>query len=193
MSLSKARLCSALLALGAWAAPALAADPMVTIVAAPSPAQQGQAVDISVLVSNISDLYGYNLSLSFDASLLQAVSATEGSFLGSGGTTSFDGGSFDNTAGTISYTFGSLIGPIPGVTGSGTLATFRFNTVGAGAAALGFVASDTLFLDSASQTINVQAVNTTLNVSAVPEPAHYLMLLAGLAGIAAWRRRQSAA
>ena len=72
MSLSKARLCSALLALSAWAAPALAADPMVTIVAAPSPAQQGQGVDISVMVSDISDLYGYNFSLSFDASVLKA-------------------------------------------------------------------------------------------------------------------------
>ena len=42
MPLSKARLCSVLLALSAWAVPALAAD--VTLVATPSPAQQGSGV-----------------------------------------------------------------------------------------------------------------------------------------------------
>jgi hypothetical protein len=197
MSLTKARLCTALLALSAWAAPALAADPLLTFVATPDPVHQGQGVDISVMVSNVSDLYGYNFSFSFDTSLLQAVSITEGSFLSSAGSTYFGAVDLDNTTGTINYAYGGLFGPVPGASGSGTLATIHFNAIGTGSSALSFVAADTVLvnssIDPSNSTITPLLTNTTLTVAApVPEPAHYLMLLAGLAGIAAWRRRQSA-
>lgn len=197
MSLTKARLCTALLALSAWAAPALAADPLLTLVATPDPVHQGQGVDVSVMVSNVSDLYGYNFSLSFDASLLQAASFTEGSFLSAGGSTYFDVVGFDNTAGMISFVYGGIGTPGAGVSGSGTLATLHFNAIGTGTSALNFIAADTTLvnssIDPSNSTITATLVNNTLAVAApVPEPAHYMMLLAGLAGIAAWRRRQSA-
>ena len=192
MSLSKARLCSALLALSAWAAPALAAD--VSIVALPDPAQTGNAVDLQVLISGVADLYGYNFSLSFDASLLQVSSVTEGAFLATGGTTFFDGGTIDNSAGTISFAFDTLVGAVPGVSGSGTLVTIHMNAIGTGTSALNFVPADTTFVDSAAipNVIAVQTIDRTLTVAAVvPEPSTYLLLAAGLAGIGAWRRRQT--
>jgi len=191
MSLTKARLCSALLALGAWTAPALAADPLLTLSASPSPAEQGSGVDIQVLISDVSDLFGYQFSLSFDASLLQAVSVSEGAFLGQGGSTFADGGSIDNGAGTISWIFNSLIGNVPGVSGSGVLATIHLDAVGVGTSALAF--SDVMFLNSALGDITVQAVDGSLAVAAaVPEPGTYLLMAAGIAGLGLWRRRQAA-
>ncbi|WP_422011778.1 cohesin domain-containing protein [Roseateles sp.] len=187
MPLNKARFCSALLALSAFAAPALAAD--LTFAAASNPVQQGNGVDVRVLITGISDLSTYQFSVSFDPSLFQVTSVTEGSFLGTGGTTFSDGGSIDNSAGTISYVFNTLIGPIAGVSGSGTLATIHLNAIGVGTSALTF--SDTLFLNSQSLDIAVQTVNGSLAVTAVPEPSTYLMLVAGLAGIGALRRRQA--
>lgn len=191
MSLTKARLCSALLALGAWTAPALAADPLLTLSASPSPAEQGSGVDIQVLISDVSDLFGYQFSLSFDASLLQAVSVSEGAFLGQGGSTFADGGVIDNGAGSISWVFNTLIGNVPGVSGSGVLATIHLDAVGVGTSALAF--SDVMFLNSALGDISVQAVDGSLAVAAaVPEPGTYLLMAAGIAGLGLWRRRQAA-
>ena len=190
MSLSKIRLCSALaLALSAWAMPALAAD--VSIVATPDPVLQGSGVDLKLMISGVTDLYGYNFSLLFDPSLLQVTSVTEGSFLATGGTTVFDGGTLDNTSGMISFAYDLLTGPVAGVSGAGTLVTIHMNAIGAGTSALSFVAADTTFVDSSGGIITVQAIDRTLAVTAVPEPSSYLLLAAGLAGIGAWRRRQA--
>lgn len=190
---SKTRLCAALLALSSWAAPALAADTQLSVVAVPTPAVAGSTVDVNVLIANVSDLYAYSFSLAFDASLLQISSVTEGSFLATGGTTFFDGGSIDNTAGTLTFAFDTLIGAIPGVSGSGTLVTIHMNAIGTGTSALSFVPADTTFVSSSNDTIAVQAASGSLAVAAaVPEPGSYLLLAAGLAGICAWRRRQAA-
>lgn len=187
MSLPKARLCSALLALSAWAVPALA-DPTVTLVATPSPVVQGGSVDIQVLISDVTDLYSFNFSLSFDSSLLQVTSVTAGSFLGGG--PAF-GDMTDNVAGST-YVYNSLRSVPTGVSGSGTLAVIHLNAIGTGTSALTFAASDTLFVNSNIDVINTQTVNGSLQVTAVPEPSTYLLMAAGIAGLAAWRRRQAA-
>lgn len=194
MPSTKSRLSAALLALSAWAAPALAATPQVTFVATPNPAQQGSTLDIGVLIAGVADLYAYNFSLTFDASLLQVTSIDTGSFLATGGTTTGDTGTVDNTAGTISFAYNSLIGAIPGVSGNGTLLTVHLSAIGTGTSPLTFVAADTTFLDSNLATITVQTVDSSVQVAAaVPEPESYLMLAAGLAGLGLWRRRQKAA
>lgn len=194
MPSTKFRLSAALLALSAWAAPALAATPQVTFVATPNPAQQGSTLDIGVLIAGVADLYAYNFSLTFDASLLQVTSIDTGSFLAAGGTTTGDTGTVDNTAGTISFAYNSLIGAIPGVSGNGTLLTVHLSAIGTGTSPLTFVAADTTFLDSNLASITVQTVDSSVQVAAaVPEPESYLMLAAGLAGLGLWRRRQKAA
>lgn len=194
MPSTKFRLSAALLALSAWAAPALAATPQVTFVATPNPAQQGSTLDVGVLIAGVADLYAYNFSLTFDASLLQVTSIDTGSFLATGGTTTGDTGTVDNTAGTISFAYNSLIGAIPGVSGNGTLLTVHLSAIGTGTSPLTFVAADTTFLDSNLATITVQTVDSSVQVAAaVPEPESYLMLAAGLAGLGLWRRRQKAA
>jgi adhesin HecA-like repeat protein len=184
----KLRFAAALLS--GFAAMAAYAAPTVTVQASPAPAVAGSTVGLDVSINDISDLFVFQFTLSFDPSVLQATSVSEGAFLSTGGTTFFIEGTIDNTAGTISFTADSLIGAIPGVSGSGLLTHFNFNAVQAGSSALTF--SDVLFLNSASNDIAVLTPAGSLNVvSAVPEPASVMLALAGLPllALAARRRR----
>ncbi len=182
----KTHLCIALLS-GLVSFEAAASTPTLSVSATPNPATPGAMTGVDVLIADISNLYTYQFSLSFDPSVMQVSAGSEGAFLSAGGGTFFGTGSFDNTAGTISYAFNTLTGAVPGVSGAGTLAHFDFNVISAGTSALSF--SDTLFLDASSADIVVQVQDGVLQ--AVPEPASYLMLGLGLAGIAVMRRRAS--
>lgn len=180
----KNRVCLALL-LGAVSLSA-AADPVLSTSATPVPAVKGHSVDLDVRIADISDLYAYQFSFNFNPAVLQVSGVSEGAFLGAGGSTFFDGGTIDNTLGSISFSFNTLIGAGPGVSGSGSLAHISFNVIEHGSSSFSF--SDVLFLDSGLHDLPLQVVTTPL--LAVPEPATYLMFGAGLAGLMLLRRRQ---
>lgn len=167
--------------------PAWAADPVLSLSASPAPAVVGSPVTLSVLIDGITDLYAFQYSLAFNPSLLQVTGVSEGSFLSAGGGTFFGAGTVDNTAGTVSFLFDTLVGSLPGVSGSGTLATISFSAIGGGTSALSF--SDVFFYNSLLAPIAVQATNGSLTVSAVPEPAPLAMLALGLAVVGLARRR----
>lgn len=169
--------------LGVLSAQSAFAVPVLSITATPDPAVKGSPVVLSVLISGIADLYAFQYTLSFNAAVLQATGVTEGSFLSSRGNTYFDGGSIDNTAGKVSLSFDSLIGPGAGASGNGMLARIAFNVINTGTSTLAF--SDVLFLDSALNTITVQADSRVL--VAVPEPAALALFCLGLAGLSALR------
>jgi Cohesin domain/PEP-CTERM motif len=164
---------------------AAASAAVLSVSASPDPAVVGSTVDLSVLIGDIDDLYGYQFSLSFDPSVLRATAVTEGGFLAGGGNTAPGFGGIDNATGTVSYVYNLLQGPVAGVSGSGTLAHIRFDVIGIGSTPLTF--GDALFLDSRGADIGVRIESTPLQ--AVPEPATYLMMGIGLVGLAALRRR----
>ena len=180
---------AALLA-AAFAAPsAYAADPVVSIVATPSSGVVGSTIDLDIRIAGVTDLYGYNFSLTFNPAYLQATGAGEGAFLGSdGGATDFGVADLNGTPGLVSYAYGTKFGMVPGVSGGGSLAHLTFNVIGAGTSTLSF--TDTVFLNSNLGDITPQFTSQTLVTTAVPEPSTYLMLGVGLLGLAALRRRQ---
>jgi Cohesin domain len=141
-------------------------------------ARTDSVLPLNVTASDVTDLYAYQFSLNFAPNLLQAVSVTEGGFLASGGPTFFDPGVIDNPAGTVAFILDTLIGPVPGVSGSGLLATINLRTVGAGLAQLSL--SDVLAVDSSGNTLTVAA---PILVAQVPEPGALGLVLAGAAAL----------
>lgn len=154
-----------------------------------SSAATGGGTDVDVVISNISDLYGYNFSVNYDPSLLSVGSVASGPFLGDA-QTAFQGVA-ELDPGQIFFAYGSLYGFVPGISGSGTLLSFHVDALAPGVAALTF--SDMLFLDSQLGDIAVSAVDGAIGAApaAVPEPASALLLGIGAAALLGRRRRQA--
>ena len=87
----------------------------------------GDTFTVRVNAEKISDLAGWQFDLIFDPDVLEAVEVREGNFLKrSGGTTFFQRGTIDNTAGKIASVSSALISK-NGVTGTGNLLSVVFS------------------------------------------------------------------
>lgn len=115
------------------------ADGVVTL--SPGPVGAGQHFTVAVNItgptvkdvpSGVSDVYAFELDVSFPSSLVQARRVADGTFLSGGGTTYFSKGTIDNGSGTISHIFGTLVSAPSGASGSGTLVNITFQAVTAG-------------------------------------------------------------
>jgi hypothetical protein len=136
------------------------------------------------------NLYAYQFSVSYDASVLSVQDsvnpATEGSFFTSAyplpGQTFFLSG-FDDAVGNISFITDTLVGPLAGVSGSGTLASINFVAIADGTTAVSaFFNAD-----------NGDALIASDDVTpiAVPEPATFLLVAGGCAFVARRRTRRA--
>lgn len=156
----------------------------------------GSVVTVDVSISNVSDLYGYQFDLTFNPSVLRAVSSSEGSFLPSGGSTFFISGTNDNVGGTVSANADTLLTAINGVSGMGELAVFTFDAIGTGTSALG-LRNETLLdsgLNVISDTITTGSVTVSSGTFAAPEidPAIATSAFALLLGVLAVLRASRA-
>ncbi len=130
----------------------------------------GGFIYVFIDVSSVADLYAFEFDVRFDPAILSAEAAMEGPFLSSGGDTSFVPGVIDNSAGTIGLTVDSLFDIVPGVSGSGTLAVLRFQTLAGGVSPIDL--SQVVLLDSSLADISFIVEGDS--ISAVPE-GHTLM------------------
>jgi hypothetical protein len=147
----------------------------------------GDSFVVSVDITGVVDLYGFQFDLGFDPTLLSFTGGTlEGAFLPSGGATFFLPG-VDNGGGAVEATADSLISAISGVSGDGILATFDFTATGTGVSAL--TLANVFLLDSNLGFINFETTRGT--ITSVPEPATLLLLSLGLAGLATMKRRKA--
>ena len=153
-----------------------------------STAAAGGGTDVAVLISGVTDLYAYDFTVDYDATLLSLTGMTPGSFLGAGADQDVAAYDVDH-AGQIYYAYGFLSGPVAGVSGSGTLMSFHFDTLATGVSALTF--SNVDLVDSVGGVITSSFVNSSLAVTAaaaVPEPTSALLLAIGAVALLARRR-----
>ncbi len=135
---------------------------------------------VDITASGFTDLFAYQLDVVFDPGVVSAVAVSEGSFLQTGGSTFFDGGAINNGTGTISAIFDTLVGPGAGVTGSGVLATLRFDVLQPGVPRAFSFASVTALDSQLTDLVPL----TPSALLPVPEPSMLALMIAGLIGVA---------
>jgi adhesin HecA-like repeat protein len=164
-----------------FSAPYGSATPTLSIEPPSQEVGPGMSFSLDVRISGVADLFAYQFDLAFNPLILSAGSITEGPFLSSGGATAFIAGTIDNTAGTITATADTLIGAVPGVNGSGVIATVDFQALSPGESPI--TLSDAILLDSSLIEIDVNIADGGVTVAAVPEPPTWLLLSTGVFGI----------
>jgi hypothetical protein len=152
---------------------------------------------LDILVNDVTDLVGFNFTLSYDSTVLQLLSVTEGSFLASaltpGGFTFFIEG--DTSVDGVVRDVAAAISPSPslpdplapyGASGSGVLVSLIFLPLSLGDAGVTLDLASLTLLDSSFNVIPTEAVDGHVTV---PEPSTLLLIGLGLAGAARWRRK----
>ena len=91
----------------------------------------GGIFSVAANISNVNNLWGWSLGLSWNPSILQIVNITEGSFLASAGQTSLTASPMDNEAGTIAN-INDVFSSQTSVSGSGDLIYFTFQILNYG-------------------------------------------------------------
>lgn len=107
-----------------------AATTTASIIPSSISAVVGQNFDVNITITDVSNLYGWEFRLSWNANLLNLTSVTEGPFLKSSNRTFFSS-NFNSTSGVMVVDC-TLMGNVPGVSGTGTLSTITFHVENAG-------------------------------------------------------------
>jgi hypothetical protein len=123
---------------------AAVAGPVIRFEPLSSTVQPGAVFVVNVVVDNVADLGGYDLTVSFNPAVVHVQTVTLGSFLGSTGrTVGALGPSIDNAAG--SFTFGGFsFGATAGPNGTGTVGLVTLQAMAPGTTDLTFGAAQVL-------------------------------------------------
>jgi hypothetical protein len=123
---------------------------------------EGKTFTVNVTISNVNDLYVWQVGINFNATLLEAISFEEGPFLKQTGTTLWINGTIDNTAGIIHYHAAALAGNVTGADNNGTLGTITFKTRNHGVTNLQPI--DIILLNSSLAEIDKATVHGTIEI-----------------------------
>jgi hypothetical protein len=92
----------------------------------------GDSFTVNVSIAYVSNLYGYGFKLYYDSTVMNGTQVIDGSFLKSQGQTYFLVVNFtdyyDSTRGVVAIVC-TLLGNVPGKSGSGVLATIEFKSL----------------------------------------------------------------
>lgn len=169
-----------LVASPAIAAPTFAFDGRASV-------QPGSSFQLTVGASDVTDLYAYQFDVQFDPSLFRATGVSAGGFLSGAGETFFSGGDIDNTAGTISFIFETLIGDMPGANGSGELVQISFEAIGPFGSRGDFTLANVVALDANLGSLDVAVTDGSVGI---PEPSSLAMAVLALGALGAGAGRR---
>jgi hypothetical protein len=145
------------------------------ITASVDPVTSGQDVTFTFTDDDIVDLISFDIGFSYDAGLLEFLSAAPGSSLpGASDPSNFF--AFDDGAGNGFLSFAAS----SAFTGSATIFTATFRTLGGGNAS--FSASGQYFQEGTGTPVPLSGT-TSVTIAAIPEPATWAMMILGF-GIA---------
>lgn len=124
---------------------------------------RGEIFKVNVTVTDVVDLYLWTFSLRWNSSILNITNIAEGPFLIQGGPTFFTYAEINYTGGYVREATCTLLGGIPGVSGSGTIAIITFEAMTEGASPLDLY--DVVLLDSLGNAIPTNVVDGEVNVA----------------------------
>jgi len=109
---------------------------MATLYVSPnsSTAEVGEDFNITIDISGVADLYGWEVKLRWNATILDAMDVLEGPFLNDRGVTFFT--FVENSTEGYVLLDCSLLGDVPGASGNGTLAAITFRVKDSGGCGL---------------------------------------------------------
>ncbi len=184
------RLVPAGLALLLWGAalPAQATALILRPAAGGDVVRAGDIISYDLWIDDVSLLYAYQFSLSFDPAVVRGLSVTEGPALPGAGSTFFVGGAFDAVDGRLDLTGAALVGSGLSFSGSGLLATLSFMGLDPGVSELRL--GDVMLLNPDLDVLDTRITSGTVQVlpGSVPEPASASLVLS--AALLAWRGRR---
>jgi len=127
--------------------------PIAVLDVDPDPLSPNQGFTVEICVSNITDLYTWDIGLEWDPAVLNCTDFREGPFLQTGGGTLMIVGTINNAAGRIFPPYGcTLLDATVGVNGNGTLAYADFHVKDYGETWINFTA-ETSLIDSVGEHI----------------------------------------
>jgi len=129
--------------------------------------EMGSSFAVNIDIANVSDLYGHEIKLSYNTTVLDCLQVIKGPFLTSAWPTLFTAKT-DEPGGIISIS-DALMANLTGVNGSGTLATITFNATATGKTALHLF--DTQLANSWHQPIGHTAFDGTVEVTRIHDIA----------------------
>lgn len=152
----------------------------------------GDSFTVNVSIADVANLYGYGFKLYYDSAVMNGTEVVQGSFLKGGGQTLWLMMSFTdhyNSTHGLVWADCSLTGTVPGVSGSGVLATIKFKSVNVAASCPLHLAEVALSDNHASRIPNEDVDGV---VTVVPEFASFAAVLAlttaSLFGVLAGKR-----
>ncbi len=148
-----------------------------------------QDISVSYQIQNAGNISNFGFDISYDPTMLSFSSATEGDFLKSSGSTSFQSGLLNNHAGNIVIGSARTENPLTGKNGNGTLFTLNFHTTSSAHGSTTIEIKPTSFLSTPSShipnplwpnsilTIQNSTVNTISNLRATQGTERYSIQL----------------
>lgn len=130
-----------------------------------SPYDLYDLVRVNLSITDVTNLSGIQVNVSYGASVLTYINVTEGEFLNENGNVStyFNNSEIVNSSGQLRYIIIFRLGEDDGATGNGTLASIYFNATGSGISTVGITSA--ILSNNTGGVITSTIQNTTVNVS----------------------------